>query len=101
YVLPLDLPSFPTRRSSDLANDLVLIFFYYWITSESLFFNDLDDIIDGIVNRDGLNVRTGNHNFFRDHLIKIENIRDILKLALVEDRKSTRLNSSHVKISYA
>src|SRR5207253_9583507 len=94
------LPSFPTRRSSDL-----------------IFTSDLDG--DGSLagNTSGqsgdLLTGTGIGSFGRDigvtglaSLISQWNSSGAGKLtpagqALVEDRKSTRLNSSHVAISYA
>src|SRR5690606_41436242 len=62
---PRHLPSFPTRRSSDLRH------YCHWC--------DLRDLV-GLPGSVG-----GLHDGLRNR----------------EDRKSTRLNSSHVKISYA
>src|SRR5207302_10048000 len=80
---PLDLHSFPTRRSSDLV-----------------------DFVSGVltVHRSSWRGIVGTPKSGRDRKIPLT---DRLKAALKAhrhlrgDRKSTRLNSSHVKISYA
>src|SRR5690606_39938603 len=83
-----DLHSFPTRRSSDL-------------TAISLFEPELisDDTTRQIVEilKEGsehLQETLNNH-------IDILSQQNSLHVPLEQDRKSTRLNSSHVKISYA
>src|SRR5690606_41487272 len=72
-----DLHSFPTRRSSDLLHRIRTV-----------------DITAPLSNRllglAVLRVGTGGNSFTREGTV-----------ALDGDRKSTRLNSSHVKISYA
>src|SRR5690606_41059943 len=59
-----------------------------WFSTLFGFFVDLNDNLGGIV---GFEVNT----FLQDYIGKIGTI------LLLLDRKSTRLNSSHVKISYA
>src|SRR5699024_11865284 len=78
YVHHLDLPSFPTRRSSDLA-ELGTAFIPICI------------FIVGVV-----------FVLPRGHFVGRQ--RDIVRFIVTDgvgDRKSTRLNSSHVSISYA
>src|SRR5690606_39627079 len=87
---PRDLHSFPTRRSSDLCDQPIgflaengrpaLIGGWCWLFAQ--FRREIGNV-------DNL---TGGHHS--------QPVADIFELAHV-DRKSTRLNSSHVKISYA
>src|SRR5690606_42057825 len=82
---PRDLPSFPTRRSSDL------------ISLSDIFYPSSYVICDGLLFLFFLIV-------FRPapkgpHTVHEEPPGPIMSIAI--DRKSTRLNSSHVKISYA
>src|SRR5690606_40012193 len=96
----LDCPSFPTRRSSDL--DVV---FY----DEEGFDGDVGwavpggiAVLPGGARSTGLPigaaVLSGGSRMTAEHLSAInKDIRAAAKL----DRKSTRLNSSHVKTSYA
>src|SRR5690606_40570621 len=81
-----DLPSFPTRRSSDLSEQ-----FKHWKPNDAT------------------------HTIFEAAIYKGDNFQfaitfkivyapyqyDIKQMEIVTDRKSTRLNSSHVKTSYA
>src|SRR5690625_6364608 len=83
YGSPRDLHSFPTRRSSDLLLTGQLVQYgrhrqrrSYARISEVL---ELPNLIE---------IQTASYNWF-------------LEEGLKEDRKSTRLNSSHVAISYA
>src|SRR5207302_11208848 len=78
-----DLPSFPTRRSSDLPVS----------TSQDATYSRLQDI-----NGDGLPDR-----LMRSYSAPYTNFVVQLNKGPFPDldRKSTRLNSSHVKISYA
>src|SRR5690606_41875681 len=92
-----DLHSFPTRRSSDLVLSG---------TGESQLTGDVPDI--AVLNILGarmvltVTADTGAIHFF-DFFdgIQIESSLIIDDAIGVRDRKSTRLNSSHVKISYA
>src|SRR5690606_40080715 len=86
YPAPLDLPPLPTRRSSDLA-DLV------------------ETAVQAAIDRPGptaIVVRKGDLSGSVDRsdgTVKYSLRRADVIATL--DRKSTRLNSSHVKISYA
>src|SRR5690606_40247831 len=92
-----DLPSFPTRRSSDLlhATDVigqrnVLRVRVILCGSKAQQFGDL--LLVGEILADA----------FLQHATELGPEGGVLlRLVLGEDRKSTRLNSSHVKISYA
>src|SRR5690606_41558099 len=84
-----DLHSFPTRRSSDLFNTGDLAYrdskgFYYLVG------RDRDQVISG-----GYKIASAE---VEEQILKHESV---AQAAVVGDRKSTRLNSSHVKISYA
>src|SRR5690606_41213151 len=70
---PRDLPSFPTRRSSDLRTSLMKKLGMHDVASLTRFAIEI-----GLIESRG---RNGS--------------------LVSKDRKSTRLNSSHVKISYA
>src|SRR5690606_41606359 len=73
-----DLHSFPTRRSSDL---LVLRRVGERVRVQIAVLDDLSTLVEG--------------------LRHLRSFIETDKPVAVEDRKSTRLNSSHVKISYA
>src|SRR5207253_10455367 len=77
YVPLRDLPSFPTRRSSDLDVDLEAEL----VAEQPPQLHDVEE--DGAV------------------LHRADEDRHAPPVAGREDRKSTRLNSSHVAISYA
>src|SRR5699024_11939135 len=93
-----DLHSFPTRRSSDLTPPQELIPQFDLVKEVIEAFNfpniglqhfEADDCIGTLATM-----------YANDHDVMIlTGDQDILQL--VEDRKSTRLNSSHVSISYA
>src|SRR5207302_10207376 len=91
--VPRDVHSFPTRRSSDLilhvrAQNPVLD--EHVLATGIAFVVDVDGasvVRDGAVVDDGAQLRG-------DALAELARI-------IRRDRKSTRLNSSHVKISYA
>src|SRR5690606_40581377 len=84
---PRDLHSFPTRRSSDLYDGAAFA-------------------RDGVV-LVSVNYRLGQLGFFAHPALTAEAAPDeplgnqALLDQIAADRKSTRLNSSHVKISYA
>src|SRR5207253_3885888 len=95
------LHSFPTRRSSDLAampapadlNRMLLD-----VSRSTASHRDLPSLL-----RDLLGVLRGVARFDRLGLVLHDPVRDVMSLhtiAAVQDRKSTRLNSSHVAISY-
>src|SRR5439155_20785201 len=81
------LHSFPTRRSSDL--DFEAKWFDHWL-------NGADN---GVENFSPVNLYTMGAEKWQ-HLPKWP-LRQVLPLLGTQDRKSTRLNSSHVAISYA
>src|SRR5690606_41559733 len=91
-------PSFPTRRSSDLAAGQVLL------AEEGQQFppgpearrGDLRDLLVA----EGLTVVLDPDGPAAD-LVLVDLVGDRLQPLRPLDRKSTRLNSSHVKISYA
>src|SRR5690606_41573028 len=86
YCVHRFLHSFPTRRSSDLFNELV----EYGLGVEV--YDPILDADDVVCKYPRLNLNTSLTINSEDALISPSG-----KL----DRKSTRLNSSHVKISYA
>src|SRR5690606_41243220 len=83
-----DLHSFPTRRSSDLAP--VLQAFDIKALNNGASVVEVTDFFSKDVQALGLNKR-------QRETYKVKRLDDKRSL----DRKSTRLNSSHVKISYA
>src|SRR5690606_39714993 len=85
-----DLHSFPTRRSSDLHQG------YYWV-----YHSPLDRIVlfDYNPSRGG-HVPGSMLDSFKGYL-QTDGYAAYEKYGRKKDRKSTRLNSSHVKISYA
>src|SRR5207249_10866332 len=86
YHAHRDLHSFPTRRSSDLATRLVAV------PVQELFERDPGRFERLSREQAGLLL-----DFSRLRLDEIA----LAKLFQLADRKSTRLNSSHVSISYA
>src|SRR5690606_39342184 len=94
--LPRARPSFPTRRSSDLGDDFVARVVDYEPARQNYF--SLTEIPK----------RLGEHADRLEALVEEEEEKlaaleraALERDGLAEDRKSTRLNSSHVKISYA
>src|SRR5690606_39618326 len=94
-------PSFPTRRSSDLSPDSI-----YNIVHESLKFRKMahsaEDITTQILT-DEFNIAEEEYfsSDIRNGFVLKFPQKPVIDLKRLEDRKSTRLNSSHVKISYA
>src|SRR5690606_40533145 len=91
YGPHLDLHSFPTRRSSDL---LVVT----EEDDETIYLRTLEEFIHhNLVLRQGPVPATAAFSY------RVRSPEDLDKAVawFSEDRKSTRLNSSHVKISYA
>src|SRR5690606_40543622 len=95
------LPAFPTRRSSDLPVPLMLVLPELRLNADSA---------------GGCNVDTGDQQYSAEQIASMDRViksefrkrlpREIAQsvssmLVRGADRKSTRLNSSHVKISYA
>src|SRR5690606_41312210 len=101
HLHPDALTSFPTRRSSDLF-DNVSKAYGDRLLIDKLSFKVPAGAIVGIIGPNG----AGKSTLFRMIAGREQpdtgtvNIGKTVKLAFV-DRKSTRLNSSHVKISYA
>src|SRR5439155_24508594 len=86
YVLNLDLHSFPTRRSSDLGKAIAEL--------------PLVQAVSPVLRY--INFNASARSFSVRYRDRTENERALaLKLIYRRDRKSTRLNSSHVAISYA
>src|SRR5690606_41498926 len=101
YDVYPDLHSFPTRRSSDLGEG-------DWCVAEAdesdgsftRFFPDIAVVTN--MNLDHMDHYGAEAELFGAFMQFINNIKpEGLAVLCVEDRKSTRLNSSHVKISYA
>src|SRR5699024_12478079 len=83
--LHLELHSFPTRRSSDLIEML----------EETGFCSGIENYSAPMAGRKKGETPTTLMDFFpKDYLLVVDE-------SHVTDRKSTRLNSSHVSISYA
>src|SRR5690606_40850692 len=93
------LPSFPTRRSSDLFfQELFHVLLHIFTMAEADLVLMVLSLIDlTLVGSLMVMVMfSGYENF----VSRIDVTQDVQKLEWL-DRKSTRLNSSHVKISYA
>src|SRR5207302_9610508 len=90
------LPSFPTRRSSDLPflpmlpKQILLNSFLYDVAQITIPYDDVDA-------RYTRKPRRWDIGLIKRFMLFIGPISSVYDL----DRKSTRLNSSHVKISYA
>src|SRR5690606_42118636 len=103
---PRDLPSFPTRRSSDLDSGLLRAHVSAHV--DRIGGPDVDTQFDVALHAydahpddGGAELATARGTLHSDALVDSwECVRAGLLLP-VGDRKSTRLNSSHVKISYA
>src|SRR5690606_41551523 len=99
FVSPLALSPFPTRRSSDLEH----------LAERTVDVREsAGGIDDGHARRHGFFNRLTKRHFCKQPrfvALSISNVDatadETCKLAVSADRKSTRLNSSHVKISYA
>src|SRR5690606_41590596 len=87
---PRDLPSFPTRRSSDLSFELIEIPHVRISGKNSADIRLVVDALDLCYTKSHV-----------DTFVIISGDSDFSPLVSKLDRKSTRLNSSHVKISYA
>src|SRR5699024_11889903 len=90
---PRALPSFPTRRSSDLV--------HLWQRQGHIIHRDCF-YMERFLNS-GVESRFCNRKAQHSHAI-LRNLNQLSACAFFvirEDRKSTRLNSSHVSISYA
>src|SRR5690606_40942993 len=92
----LDLHSFPTRRSSDLPY-FYSLFLLNHISMETIPSTLLIIGYNIIMVLPSL-LLLGVNKLFKK---KVQKALNKIRSKLKEDRKSTRLNSSHVKISYA
>src|SRR5690606_39576124 len=101
HLAPPDLHSFPTRRSSDLKLTLSRS------GASSVVVNGRSFNFSTVPNGAELPVEAIDSPWFAGPVTRVDGE---LRLCLIlpvganaspEDRKSTRLNSSHVKISYA
>src|SRR5690606_41281088 len=97
---PQNLPSFPTRRSSDLEAKAILNKFLYASSSISE--------IEYFISKTPSNASSLKFHFFNESDFTTVRPNGTFSIFLILmtllgrlDRKSTRLNSSHVKISYA
>src|SRR5690606_41970345 len=97
---PRYLVSFPTRRSSDLN---LRPLFVGAIISELNMARLLDEEIDGLLEDSFVGAailrRKGLDKYIQAHNISLGS--SDVYVMFSQDRKSTRLNSSHVKSSYA
>src|SRR5690606_40212174 len=84
---PRDLHSFPTRRSSDLLISRNMRLVSKQVTLSAL---DREESRGGHIRSD-----------YPETDPELDGMHQIVGTFQTEDRKSTRLNSSHVKISYA
>src|SRR5690606_41555161 len=101
YAHHLDLHSFPTRRSSDLP--------FYGLSGHGDDFTSAREVMDtseqfGIFIKDPSIIQTCEFIDIHNNSLSLNAYAyDFLNHSVYSaiDRKSTRLNSSHVKISYA
>src|SRR5690606_41220203 len=97
----LVLLSFPTRRSSDLTNFAI---FSFWKVSLSIFLHQPHQLVYTSINtgRGSFLAAASASSIVSQLMVSWAGSRLATKAkAKRKDRKSTRLNSSHVKISYA
>src|SRR5699024_11802581 len=99
YALPLDFYYFPTRRSSDL---MYIVIYVDDIMLAGPKQKDIDDALQELKNKFPIH-EMGQPKRFLNINITRDRSKRIIYLDQTEyiDRKSTRLNSSHVSISYA
>src|SRR5699024_12702566 len=94
-----DLHSFPTRRSSDLTGYTAMLL---WESNTTIWlFASRDIVIPLTVILISLFITHGFYNRLICGLFGLCIGELVFKIILYLDRKSTRLNSSHVSISYA
>src|SRR5690606_41383048 len=97
-ITSLSLLSFPTRRSSDLEKDTNTNWLCWPSFQDSFVFGSLlDQNLGGTFRVSPYEAPLNNRQFYLENT----NILCTEIEAKDGDRKSTRLNSSHVKISYA
>src|SRR5699024_11829091 len=98
---PISLLSFPTRRSSDLVDDMTVV----GVSPKSVTVKSVDIVPDASGhdnNRIIINTDASNSDYPVQLVldVKYSGAEKIFYIPAKEDRKSTRLNSSHVSISY-
>src|SRR5690606_40102125 len=91
-----DSQYFPTRRSSDLGAERVLLFVMAVLTL-GLLLRGLENVAWLFIGAGLAGAAIAMGNVLLPGVVK----REFAKHAAIIDRKSTRLNSSHVKTSYA
>src|SRR5207249_10803945 len=91
YVDPLDLPPFPTRRSSDLPDQARDLLLGQGAVEEM---GPVGDRLSRLQPVEGFEILRQDPHAVPDLAVPFPDVH-------AEDRKSTRLNSSHVSISYA
>src|SRR5699024_12581919 len=96
---PRALPSFPTRRSSDLATLAALLAALLLLGSASAVMVDEDGYLEEILLEDGVEIQFDDSQADASLQASLDKVNELQHILL--DRKSTRLNSSHVSISYA
>src|SRR5690606_41731788 len=94
-----DLHSFPTRRSSDLEGREPGEPYAFALDADGL--HDAIDFIGRRGMNSTINLLGGVVRVHDPQMRRILFLPTIERSRVPEDRKSTRLNSSHVKISYA
>src|SRR5690606_42013060 len=95
------LPSFPTRRSSDLLKPVKQQSpnYYGLYDLYGMIWEWTEDFNSVMMSGESRNDQTTNETLFCSGAAVTTD--DLKNYAAFIDRKSTRLNSSHVKISYA
>src|SRR5690606_39510606 len=88
-----DLHSFPTRRSSDLALQCLKAGKHVVVDKPVTIFSHEAETLNKLAEEKGLICSVFHNRRYDGDFMTLQK--------LVRDRKSTRLNSSHVKISYA
>src|SRR5690606_39515306 len=100
FVYSFHLLSFPTRRSSDLLRWFGIIFLSLFIIANLVVLVTGKFYLYKAVWYTYLHGQKGPGIYDKDYFYSREML-DANKPDYWQDRKSTRLNSSHVKISYA
>src|SRR5690606_39762892 len=95
----------PVARTALPLHDALPIFHHFRGSTALAYEADVVLVLNdklSVVSKVHLAYDTTRHDEFRDHVVfSVEKHRNGTAGVDLEDRKSTRLNSSHVKISYA
>src|SRR5207253_9943530 len=98
YSHPSHLPPFPTRRSSDLKDYIAMPKFNQYQSLHTTVVGPLGKPLEFQIRTRGMHARAERgiaaHWGYKENASSAD-------IAWLQDRKSTRLNSSHVAISYA